>query len=401
MSKEKIALYEQVARAIVEKLEQGTSPWQKPWINGKDTAFSLPYNPTTGKNYKGMNSIWLMMQDRQDPRWMTFKQAQAHNWQVRKGEKASTINFIKLHDVRTVRDEKGKPILDENGKPKKKTVRLINPIITTAWVFNAEQIDGLPPLSQVQQEKLDSQKWTNVERAEYIIKATNANIQHGGNQAYYSPGTDHIQMPNKEQFKSASGYYGTMLHELGHWTGQKDRLNRNLTGRSGGEDYAKEELIAEIASYMVRGEIGLEKEFDQTAAYVKSWISVLKNDPYEIFRAASSAQKVFDYILDFENQRDLKKDESIKPEPKKPSSQPFEVSEEISYKDETYRILEVLSAKEIHLKIVESGALLKVKSTDGLFGSLITAKQNAKEQSRMPSEIPETAINATNQIFKR
>lgn len=135
---DKKALYEEVANAIIEKLEKGTSPWQKPWSDKQETAFNLPYNPTTGNNYKGMNSVWLMLQDRQDPRWLTFKQAQANGWQVNKGEKAKTINFIKLQDVKTMRDDKGKPMLDDNGKPRKIIVNLRNPIITTAWVFNAE-----------------------------------------------------------------------------------------------------------------------------------------------------------------------------------------------------------------------------------------------------------------------
>lgn len=400
MSSQKIALYEQVANAIIAKLEKGTSPWQKPWTDNERTVFSLPYNPTTTKNYKGMNSIWLMMQEKSDPRWMTFKQAQANDWQVRKGEKATTINFVKLHDLRAVKDEKGKPILDENGKPKKKMVRLATPVITTAWVFNAEQIDGIPSLSIVQEEKEKNQKWSNVQRAENIIAATQADIKHGGNRAYYSPSTDHIQMPEKDQFKTGSGYYGTILHELGHWTGDKNRLDRNLSGRSGGENYAKEELIAEIASYMVRGEIGLEKEFDQTAAYIESWIRVLKNDPYEIFRAASNAQKIHDYILDFEVQLDLKKDEAIKTEKNPLKNAPFVVNEEVSYKDETYKIQEVLSSKEVHLKILESGALLKVKSTDGLFGSLIIAKTNANEQA-MQIETNDQLVNDLTLSIKR
>ena len=151
---------------------------------------------------------------------------------------------------------------------------------------------------------------------------------------------------------------------------------------------------------MVRGEIGLEKEFDQTAAYIESWIRVLKNDPYEIFRAASNAQKIHDYILDFEVQLDLKKDEAIKTEKNPLKNAPFVVNEEVSYKDETYKIQEVLSSKEVHLKILESGALLKVKSTDGLFGSLIIAKTNANEQA-MQIETNDQLVNDLTLSIKR
>lgn len=402
---DKKALFEEVANAIIEKLEKGTSPWQKPWSDRQGTAFNLPYNPTTGNNYKGMNSVWLMLQDREDPRWLTFKQAQANGWQVNKGEKAKTINFIKLQDVKTMRDDKGKPVLDENGKPRKIIVNLRNPIITTAWVFNAEQISGILPLSQSLDDSKREQKWSNVERAEFIAEASKAKIIHGGNQAYYSPGTDHVQMPNKDQFNNASAYYGTLLHELGHWTGDKSRLDRDMSGRFGSVQYAKEELIAEIASYMVRGQLGLEKGLDQTAAYAKSWIQVLKNDPYEIFRASASAQKINDYLLDFELKRDLKEEAKTKVD--KPVKSPdFIKGESIPYKDETYQIIEVLPRKVLQVKIEESSSLLKVTAKDGLYQSLLKAKsdslelKNVEAVSRRQPVLQENNLQLT-QNFKR
>jgi putative DNA primase/helicase len=402
---DKKALFEEVANAIIEKLEKGTSPWQKPWSDRQGTAYNLPYNPTTDNNYKGMNSVWLMLQDREDPRWLTFKQAQANGWQVNKGEKAKTINFIKLQDVKTMRDDKGKPVLDENGKPRKIIVNLRNPIITTAWVFNAEQISGIPPLSQSLDDSKREQKWSNVERAEFIAEASKAKIIHGGNQAYYSPGTDHVQMPNKDQFNNASAYYGTLLHELGHWTGDKNRLDRDMSGRFGSVQYAKEELIAEIASYMVRGQLGLEKGLDQTAAYAKSWIQVLKNDPYEIFRASASAQKINDYLLDFELKRDLKKEAKTKVD-KPVKSADFIKGESIPYKDETYQIIEVLPRKVLQVKIEESSSLLKVTAKDGLYQSLLKAKSDSLDLKNVEAVSPRQPVLLENNLqltqnFKR
>jgi len=402
---DKKALFEEVANAIIEKLEKGTSPWQKPWSDRQGTAYNLPYNPTTGNNYKGMNSVWLMLQDREDPRWLTFKQAQANGWQVNKGEKAKTINFIKLQDVKTMRDDKGKPVLDENGKPRKIIVNLRNPIITTAWVFNAEQISGISPLSQSLDDSKREQKWSNVERAEFIAEASKAKIIHGGNQAYYSPGTDHVQMPNKDQFNNASAYYGTLLHELGHWTGDKNRLDRDMSGRFGSVQYAKEELIAEIASYMVRGKLGLEKGLDQTAAYAKSWIQVLKNDPYEIFRASASAQKINDYLLDFELKRDLKKEAKTKVD-KPVKSADFIKGESIPYKDETYQIIEVLPRKVLQVKIEESSSLLKVTAKDGLYQSLLKAKSDSLDLKNVEAVSPRQPVLLENNLqltqnFKR
>lgn len=377
MMSKKQALYEQVAKSIIEKLEAGVSPFEKPWENSEGVSFGLPLNPTTGKNYRGMNSLWLYFQGHNDPRWMTFKQAQSKGWQVRKGEKATTINFVKHADLRIVKDEKGKPVLDDKGEPKKILHHYDSPIITSAWVFNASQIDGIPSLEQILAEKQKDQKWTNLERAEMLIQDTKATIRHGGNDAYYSPALDHIQMPDKNQFKTASGYYGTLLHEVAHWTGNEKRLDRDMTGRFGDEDYAKEELIAEIASFMIRGEIGgLERELDKTATYVNNWISVLKNEPFEVFRAASSAQKVLDYVLDFENKRELKIEENAKKEYPTNTLGPFVKEEEIKYKEQTYRILEVKEKGGLDVEILESGSKFKVKPKDGIYNSLLNAKRH-------------------------
>ena len=125
---------EQVAAGIIEQLKQGTAPWQKPWKPGE---LRLPYNPTTGKEYRGMNTLWLHMQGHSDPRWMTYNQAGAEGAQVRKGEKGSHIVYWKFSDEKKATDEQGRPILDENGKQKTIQVQLERPRSFTAVVFNA------------------------------------------------------------------------------------------------------------------------------------------------------------------------------------------------------------------------------------------------------------------------
>jgi len=158
------------------------------------------------------------------------------------------------------------------------------------------------------------------------VKNSEVRLRHGGNSAYYNPSTDAITMPPKKQFEQASGYYGVLLHELGHWTGHASRLDRSLLGSKGGEDYAKEELRAEISSLMLGSRLKVGRDFDQHAAYVKSWISILKNDPFELYRASSDAQKITDYLLQFEHKRarDLHQPEAVKQavsEEKKPETQ--------------------------------------------------------------------------------
>ncbi|VTP87661.1 ArdC-like ssDNA-binding domain-containing protein [Sphingobacterium daejeonense] len=162
------SLHEIVAENIIKKLEQGTAPWQKPW-NSNIPAFELPYNAITGNRYKGINSLSLLSSDREDPRWMTFNQASTNGWKVRKGEKASMIQFVKTHELVTKRDEQGKPILDEKGKPVKAKVGLNRAIITSAWVFNAQQIDGIEPLVKPDVKQF---QWDSIQRAENIIQAS-------------------------------------------------------------------------------------------------------------------------------------------------------------------------------------------------------------------------------------
>jgi putative DNA primase/helicase len=151
--------------------------------------------------------------------------------------------------------------------------------------------------------KRREQTWDAVERAEAILRASGAVIQHGGqNRAFYRLRTDSIHLPDKGQFPSADNYYATALHELGHWTGHPSRLGRDLAHPFGSEGYAKEELRAEIASMILGDELGIGHDPGQHAAYVGTWINVLRDDPLEIFRAAADAEKIHGYVLSLEQQ---------------------------------------------------------------------------------------------------
>lgn len=287
---------EEVAAKIIEQLEQGTAPWQKPWKPGELT---LPYNAQTGKEYRGMNSMWLAMQGHSDPRWMTYNQAADAGAQVRKGSKGTKIMYWKFREERQAKDEQGRPIRDEEGKPKMVTVELERPRAFHAVVFNAEQIDGLPPL-QPKQPGAEPERHA---RAEAVLLNSGAKIQHiEGDRAFYRPSTDSITLPERHQFHSADAYYATALHELGHWTGHSSRLDRDLTHPFGSEGYAKEELRAEIASLMLGERMGIGHDPGQHVAYVGSWIKALKEDPKEIFRAASDAEKITGFVMAFENE---------------------------------------------------------------------------------------------------
>lgn len=288
---------------IIEQMENGTAPWLKPW-DPSMAERRLPYNPTTNSMYKGANSIALTIEGRSDPRWMTYKQAAEKGWQVRKGEKGTLIEYWKFSEKEKVLDESGKPVRNAQGEEITRDVKLQQPRVFRAVVFNAEQIDGVPELKR---EKLGYQ-WEPIERAEKILQASGAKIIHDqSNRAFYSSMVDEIHMPGKQQFPSQAAYYSTALHELGHWTGHESRLNRQLGNSFGSPEYAKEELRAELSSYFTAEKLGIPHEPGQHAAYVKSWVQALKDDKNEIFRASRDAEKITEYVIGLDQEKALNK----------------------------------------------------------------------------------------------
>lgn len=288
---------ERVVRQLLEQLEQGTAPFQRPW---EPASSELPFNPTTDKRYRGANALYLMGQGRADPRWLTYRQAQAIGAHVRKGEKGTAIQYWKFHEKRTALDAAGKPMRDAAGDVVNVEVQLARPQVFGAVVFNGEQVDGLPALVA------RAITWDPCERAEALLRASAARIDHSArDRAFYAPATDTIHLPDKGQFPSRTGYYAVALHELGHWTGHASRLNRDLVHPFGSEGYAREELRAEIASLMLGHELGVGHDPKAHASYVASWIAVLKRDPLELMRAATDAEKIGAYLLGLTQTREL------------------------------------------------------------------------------------------------
>ncbi len=289
---------QEVTNQIIEMLEGGTAPWQKPWESG---ALQLPFNPTTNRIYRGGNALHLMSvavrKGYDDPRWLTYRQAQENGWQVRKGEKGSQIEFWQFDSPR--RD----PSAQDGGDTRETSGREVaGPIRRVYTVFNASQIDGIP--KYVPRQRLE---WEIADSGESILKNSGAHIHHDQrDRAFYSRSEDAIHLPPQEAFRSAADYYGTALHELAHWTGHPTRLNRqtlNESYRFGDPNYAKEELRAELASVFLAAERGIPHNPEQHAAYVGSWIQTLRQDKNEIFRAAKDAHRAADFILDLDKSR--------------------------------------------------------------------------------------------------
>ena len=293
---------EQVAQKFIDALEAGTAPWQKPWAAG--VLHSEPHNPVSGTVYSGMNVLNLELKGHDDPRWMTYKQAKAAGYQVRKGEKATKIGYWQWTKEEKVLDAAGKPKKDAKGKDITETVKLSQPRFFPANVFNAEQIDGIEAYVAPE---LPADGFEPHREAEKILASLDVKIQHNqSNRAFYVGGkVDEIRMPPKGQFESKEAYYAMALHEIGHATGHKSRLNRDMSGGFGTENYAKEELRAEISSFMLTTKLGLGHDPSRHASYVSSWIKVLKNDHREIFKAAKDADKIQKYLTEPELRHSL------------------------------------------------------------------------------------------------
>ena len=296
MSKKK-SFRENVAEEMIRHLEAGTAPWQKPWDAG--IYHARPFNPTSNKSYHGINAVILDMSDHADPRWMTFRQARDMDAQVRGGEKATMIEYWKWTDTKKVLDGNGQPVIGEDGKPLTETFKLDRPQVFYACVFNAEQIDGLKPY------KAPPLTFVPVVEAEMVLKESGVPIIHDqDDRAYYTGFQDQIHLPDQSAFPTAYDYYSTALHEVGHATGHKTRMNREF-GPFGSEAYAKEELKAEMASYMVSRELGLGHNPDRHAGYLESWLKAIKEDRNFLFQAAQDAERISTWVMQPEKRQSL------------------------------------------------------------------------------------------------
>lgn len=281
---------QEIVNSIIEKLEQGVKPWVRPWVDGAGVA--MPTNLSTKNAYNGINVLLFWMEadakGYSSNYWLTFKQAKELGGSVRKGEKSTTGIFYKL----------------QTRKNKETGEEETFPIMKPFSAFNLDQIDGIElptveaPISMFERH----------ERAEQFAIATGIEIRHGGNSAYYSPSTDHVQMPVREQFRSEADYYATLFHELAHATSAKSRVGREL-GRRGTDGYAKEELVAEQSACFLMQHFGIVGEC-QHESYIASWLKALRGDKKYLFSAASLASKAYDYLAAFDVQQDESKAES-------------------------------------------------------------------------------------------
>lgn len=293
MSETRTDTYQRITDTIVSALEAGTRPWMQPWSAGNiGDSFPRPLR-ATGEPYRGINVLLLWIasaaNDFQYDRFMTYKQAQEFGGQVRKGEKGTTI--VKYGTVtRTVDNGRGE---DEDREI---------PYLKGYTVFNLSQIDGLPEDFYARPTPLPDER--RIERADQFVANTGAVIQHQGDRACYIPALDMIKMPPFRAFESPEAYYSTLLHEVSHWSGSSKRLDRLKSTDKRNSEYHFEELVAEISACFLCSDLEITATVrPESASYLASWLTVMKQDKRAIFRAASKAQAAADYLHSLQEKR--------------------------------------------------------------------------------------------------
>jgi antirestriction protein ArdC len=292
----RISIYDRVTTKIIQDLEDGTRPWIKPWKDTARTSLAIRPHRHDGQPYRGINTLilWSEAAERgyHSSCWMTYRQAQSLGAQVRKGETAATIVYAGQVG-RTEQDV-------ESSENVEKTTRFLR----SYSVFNADQINGLADdIIKIDSLRPTPDVATKIERADAFVTATGAAIRTGGNRACYIPSLDRIDMPVYARFidtptsTAAESYYATLFHEIIHWTSPSGRCDRQLGKRFGDQAYAGEELVAEIGAAFLCAELGVSLQpRPDTAAYIASWLKVLKADNRAIFSAAAFAQKALDWL---------------------------------------------------------------------------------------------------------
>lgn len=283
-------VYEIITDRILKLLEKGTVPWHRPW-GGEE---HQPRNLVSNKPYRGINTFMLSAAGYEPPYWLTFKQARDREGSVKKGERGLPCiywNWIEREDPKT-------------GEKRN------HAFLRYYTVFNVEQCERVayPNIEATTRE------FSPIKACEDVVAGMPKAppIRHGGLRACYFPGLDQVQMPPKDRFEKEEAYYSTLFHELVHSTGHESRLSRpGITEpiTFGSRSYSKEELVAEMGATFLCGHTGIENAvIDNSASYISSWLTKLRNDVRLVVGSAGKAQRAADYILnrkgDYEQESD-------------------------------------------------------------------------------------------------
>jgi antirestriction protein ArdC len=273
--------YEMITNRIINKLQEGQIPWRKPW------KFQAPRNLVSKRPYHGINFLLLTLSEFETPYFLSFHQAKQLGGSIKKGEHGTPVVFWKLIEA-----------LNETAETEEQKTRTI-PFIQYSTVFNLSQTEGIQAPKEV---KPTIAPLAACEKIIEGFRDKPETIHTLEPRAYYQPSTDIVHMPNKQSFISADGYYASLFHEYTHATGHPKRLNRHATEQTnfdfGSKDYSREELVAELGSAFLCARAQIDNSvIDNSAAYLASWLNVLKEDKKLIVYASAKAQKAVNYML--------------------------------------------------------------------------------------------------------
>lgn len=279
-------IHQQVTDIIVKQLEEGTIPWNKPWKGDTNRLCQVPKNFTTGKKYRGINILLLwgsaVTQNFSTQDWGSFKQWQEKKESIRRGEKGSLVVYYDFIERQI--DGELKEI----------------PFLKTSFVFNRCQLASFKPDEDI----IDlAPLIERIEKVDQFVKHTSALIEYKGNSACYIPSIDTIYMPPADAFidtetsTATESYYSTLLHELTHWTGSKERLNRQGGKKFGDKNYGTEELVAELGAAFLCAELEITRatKLDH-ASYIDCWLKRIKENKHCLFTAAGEASKACGFL---------------------------------------------------------------------------------------------------------
>lgn len=328
------AAHREVCDAIIKKIEKGERIWSPSW-EGAPSILGLPIRASTGSKktpYRGINVWWLMNvkfeRNYESDEWGTVKHwmAESNKHAIKNGEfevaekkdgttfkKATSYYGIKgewsgeatpivFMEMKTYKDKKTNK---DTGEEEETTGRYF--MRRAFWVYNRDQtkLPKVKPKKQTSKQK-DRAVINAEKRIDLIIKSHGINYQQGGNRAYYNYATDYIATPEREHFKTLEGRCAVLLHELTHWTGHPTRLDRKIKNKFGNEDYAHEELVAEMGAAMMCSASGIsdsmiDEQLEDHAAYLRNWLSHIKKakdgGQRFIFQACSQAQRACDLLM--------------------------------------------------------------------------------------------------------
>ena len=307
-----------IVEQLIQNMEKGYIFSEWAWNRN---AF-LPQNAITGKVYQGINRLSLSLvaiaNKYEDPRWLTYKKLNELGYKLKEDSKGILCEkWLWERREKIVNKDTGEVEKDENGKDKYQIIQLKRPIINFFYLYNASQIEGIPPyLGAKNLEKTDILDIAD----EFIVSSECPIEEKFQEKAYYSPIDDKIILPPRKYFKSDEAFLGTLLHEMSHSTGSETRLNRDMKNHFGTEKYAIEELTAELSCVFLEAELDMDIDFSRQdhINYFNFWIQVLKNDPNELYKVCANASKSctrlmenFEKVREFENLKMIEDEEEI------------------------------------------------------------------------------------------